>query len=114
MSPFWQLVFFCTTLSWLLIVIANLVRRHFVGYKTWYHTTYLASWHWLFVRLLVKLTRLNQCQRLGRHEGYLDVHHKKWAYRWMWWEFLPHVLFFGLELLCRKHHNDRTEMDKTK
>lgn len=90
-------------LYWLLSRLA-LWLGHLVYGRNWYRGHYLNGPYWRFMRRVIRASRLRLCQRWGRHEGVLDVHHRKWAYRWLFWEWLPNVQLFGLEVLCRKHH----------
>lgn len=79
-------------------------------YGTWYRTRYLNGWYWRTFRRFRRVVGLGLCEDWwkvwrGRCSGPLHVHHKKFAYRWLYWEFL--IWPFGTDLLCDRHHRQR-------
>lgn len=75
-----------------------------VEYRTWYRSAYLNGFYWRTFRRFRRWVGFGVCAHWwrGRCQGALHVHHRAWAYRWLYYEWL--IWPFGTMLLCERHH----------
>lgn len=74
-----------------------------VEYKSWYRNRYLNSLYWRTFSRLRRIGRPCAHWWRGGCSGPRHVHHRPWAYRWLFWEWL--IWPFGTVVLCDKHHS---------
>ena len=74
-------------------------------YRTWYRVRYLNSYYWRFYSRTRRRFSFGCAMRWrGGCSGYLQVHHRTWAYRYKFYEWLPWITLFGTVVLCDRHH----------
>lgn len=77
-----------------------------VEYRNWYRNSYLRSVYWRAFSRFRRGIAFGVCAHWykGKCSGPRHVHHKKWAYRWLFFEWL--IWPFGTVVLCERHHKD--------
>ena len=95
------LIAFCL-LYWLAMRPPRHLSR--AEYGEWYRSTYLHSIYWTTYSRLRRRFAWCAFWYKGGCSGSLQVHHYRWAYRYLFYEWLPWVTLFGTVVLCDKHH----------
>lgn len=77
--------------------------RWFYDRQTWYRTYYLQCLYWKrFIKWRRKLADY-ECEKCGSTDRPLDVHHPRWAYNFLFFEW---VWPYMTQVLCRTCHDE--------